>query len=75
MFVALTALLGNGLFGCDAKDAFAHSPPPERPTFVQIDDACADWHKNKFGKKVGRTLVLPVQQALQGYRESECLWE
>ena len=38
MFIALSAQLGHGLFSGDAKDAFAHSPPPETPTFVQIDD-------------------------------------
>ena len=52
MFIALSALLAHGLFGGNAKDAFTHSPPPERPTFVQIDDAYADWYENKFGKKV-----------------------
>ena len=29
MFIALSALLGHSLFGGDAKDAFAHSPPPQ----------------------------------------------
>ena len=64
MFIALSAILGHNLFGGDAKEAFAHSPPPKQPTFVQIDDAYADWYKHKFGKKIDRTLVLPVQHAL-----------
>ena len=64
MFIALSAQLGHGLFSGDAKDAFAHSPPPETPTFVQIDDAYADWYKYKFGVKLDQSLVLPVQHAL-----------
>ena len=38
LFIALSAQLGHVLFGGGAKDAFAHSPPPERPTFAQTDD-------------------------------------
>lgn len=75
LFIALSAQLGHALFGGDAKDAHAHSPPPECPTFVQIDDAYADWYENKFGKKVNRRLALPVQHALQGHPESGRPWE
>ena len=75
LFIALSAQLGRTLFRGNAKDAFAHSPPPERPTFAQIDNAHADWCKNKFGKPVDRRLVLPVQHALQGHPESGRLWE
>ena len=66
----MSAELGHGLFSGDAKDAYAHFSPPETPTFVQIDDAYADWYKNKFGKKIDQSLVLPVQHALQGHPES-----
>ena len=52
MFIAMSAKLGHGLFSGDAKDAYAHSPPPDTPTFVQIDDACANWYEHKFGKKI-----------------------
>ena len=52
MFIAMSAKLGHGLFSGDAKDAYAHSLPPETPTFVQIDDAYADWYEHKFGKKI-----------------------
>ena len=75
MFIALSALLGHSLFVGDTKDVFAHSPPPELPTFVQIDDAYADWYKHKFGNKVDQTLVLPVQHALQGHPKSGRLWK
>ena len=70
MFIAMSAELGHGLFSGDAKDTYAHSPPPETPTFIQIDNAYADWYENKFGKKIDRLLVLPVQHALQGHPES-----
>ena len=52
MFVALSAELGHELFSGDAIDAYVHSPPPETPTFVQIDDTYANWYEHKFGKKI-----------------------
>ena len=67
--------MGHGPFGGDAKEAFSHSPPHERPTFVQIDNAWADWHKHTFEKKIDRHPVLPVSHALQVHPESGCLWE
>ena len=69
LFIALSAQLGHALFGGNAKGAFAHSPPPECPTFVQIDDAHANWCENKFGKPVDHRPVSPAQHALQGHPE------
>jgi Reverse transcriptase (RNA-dependent DNA polymerase) len=62
------------VYGGDAKDAFAHSPPPALPTFVAIDDAYADWYEARHKIKLDRSLVLPVQHALQGHPESGRLW-
>lgn len=75
LFFALSAQMNYQVYGGDAKDAYAHSPPPERPTFVAIDDAYADWFYTKFGYHVDRSKVLPVQHALQGHPESGRLWE
>lgn len=75
LFLALAAIENNLLFSGDAKDAYAHSPPPDIPTFVSIDAAYADWYEWKFNKKIDRTHVLPVQHALQGHPESGRLWE
>ena len=63
------------IYGGDAKDAYAHSPPPSIPTFVSIDDQYAEWYEWKFGVKLDRKKVLPVQHALQGHPESGKLWE
>lgn len=75
LFMAIAALMNYQLFGADAKDAFAHSPPPDTPTFVAIDDAYADWWHHKFGTHIDRSLVLPVLHSLQGHPESGRLWE
>jgi hypothetical protein len=75
MFFALAASRGYRIYGGDAQDAYAHSPPPERPTFVSIDNAYAEWYEQKFKKKINRNHVLPVQHALQGHPESGRLWE
>ena len=74
-FALITTLKGYLIYGGDAKDAYAHSPPPSVPTFVSIDDQYADWYEWKFGTKLDRKKVLPVQHALQGHPESGKLWE
>ena len=58
-------------FGDDAKDACAISPPPETHEFAQTDDAHADRHEWKFGKKLDQqNLVLPVQHTPQDHPQS-----
>ncbi|KAG7369542.1 reverse transcriptase RNA-dependent DNA polymerase [Nitzschia inconspicua] len=75
MFFALAAAHDMQVYGGDATDAFAHSPPPETPTFIMIDDAYAEWYKARFGITLDRNMVLPVLHALQGHPESGRLWE
>jgi hypothetical protein len=75
LFFALAAQMGYNTYGGDAQDAYAHSPPPEHPTFMQIDDAYAEWYAHRFGIHLDRDHVLPVQHALQGHPESGRLWE
>jgi len=75
LFFALAARENYRVYGGDAQDAHAHSPPPETPTFVSIDDAYADWCEHRFKKKLDCSLVLPVLHALQGHPESGKLWE
>jgi len=75
LFFALAARENYRVCGGDAQDAHAHSPPPETPTFVSIDDAHADWCEHRFKKKLDRSLVLPVLHALEGHPESGKLWE
>ncbi|KAG7344102.1 reverse transcriptase RNA-dependent DNA polymerase [Nitzschia inconspicua] len=75
MFFALAAAHDMRVYGGDATDAFAHSSPPETPTFIMIDDAYAEWYKARFGITLDRNMVLPVLHALQGHPESGRLWE
>jgi len=69
-YFALAARENYRVYGGDAQDAYAHSPPPETPTFISIGDAYADWYEHHFKKKLDRSLVLPVLHALQGHPES-----
>jgi len=75
LFFALAARENYRVYGGDAQDAYAHSPPPETPSFVSIDDACGDWYEHRFKKKLDHSLVLPVLHALQGHPKSGKLWE
>jgi hypothetical protein len=75
LFVALTAIMDYNIYGGDAIDAYACSPPPPLPTFVCIDDAYYEWCLKRFRKKLDRQIVLPVLCALQGHPGSDRLWE
>ena len=75
LFLAIAASLNLKIYGGDAKDAYGHSPGPEIPTFMSIDDAYAEWYEEKYGEKIDRRKVLPVRKALQGHPESGRLWE
>ena len=75
LFFAIAANNNLKVFGGDAKDAYGHSPGPEIPTYISIDDQYADWYEWRYGKKINRNKVLPVLRALQGHPESGRLWE
>lgn len=75
LFYALAAQMNYRVYGGDAKDAYAHSPPPKIPTYVQIDVAYAEWYLARRGQSMDRSMVLPVHHALQGHPESGKLWE
>jgi Reverse transcriptase (RNA-dependent DNA polymerase) len=75
LFFALSAVQGMTVYGADAANAFANSPPPSVPTYVAIDDAYFEWYEARHGKRLDRKMVLPVLHALQGHPESGSLWE
>ena len=63
-FLALAAEQNLLLIGGDTKDAFAHSPAPEVPTFMTIDNQYYEWCLHQFGKKLDKSRVLTVLLAL-----------
>ena len=79
LFFVLSAQLGVGVYKSDATDAYAHSPPPDVPTLMAIDEAHADWFQVRHGilpqlyREVGPTEGLPKSTAIAkervvGYR-------
>jgi Reverse transcriptase (RNA-dependent DNA polymerase) len=75
LFFGLCAINGMIIYGADATNAFANSPPPSIPTYVSIDDAYWEWYLERFNVRLDRSKVLPVMHALQGHPESGYLWE
>jgi hypothetical protein len=75
LFFALLAQLRYRVNGGDATNSYAHSPPPEVPTFVSINEAYANWYKDQQGVEIDHYFVLPVLHDLQGHPESGQLWE
>ena len=56
MFFALAASMGHKACGGDTVDACAHSPPPDNPTFVSIDDAYYEWYLKKYNVRLDKSL-------------------
>jgi len=75
LFIALCAADNLTIYGGDAKDAFVHSSGSSMPTFMKLDGAFRDWHKERTGAWLDKDLVLPVLRALQGNPEAARLWE
>jgi hypothetical protein len=75
LFMALAAKLNYTIWKGDVRDAYAHSPGPETPTFIRICDQFADWYQARKGHAVNRSHVIPLLRALQGHPEAGRLWE
>ena len=69
LFLGICADAGLTIYCSDATDAYAHSPAPN-DTYLQVDDAYAEWYNNKFKGKINKRMVLPVHHALQGHPKS-----
>ena len=73
IFLGIAADLNLTIYGGDATDAYAHSPAPN-DTYLAIDDAYADWYKDRFGEEIDRQYILPVKHCLRGHPESGKMW-
>ena len=57
IFLCIAVDLGLTVYGGDATDAYAHSPAPN-DTYIEIDDAYADWYKDTTGKDINQRHFL-----------------
>ena len=73
LFLGICADSGLTIYGGDATDAYAHSLAPN-DTYLQVDDAYAEWYKNKTNKTISKRMVLPVKHALQGHPKNGKMW-
>ena len=51
-FLGMSATLDLKLYSGDAKDAYAHSDPPDMRTYLSIDNAYTEWYEKKFQTKI-----------------------
>jgi hypothetical protein len=75
LFLALSTAFKYVVYADDARDAYAHSPGPQFPTFLSIDHAFSDWYYDRFKISLAPDKIVPVCRALQGHPESGVLWE
>ena len=73
IFLGIATDLSLTVYGGDTTNAYAHSLAPS-DTYLAIDDAYADWYKDKFGEEINRRNLLPVKHCLQGHPESGKMW-
>ena len=68
--------MDHQVFGGNIKDAYAHSPGPDVPTFLKIDNVYADWWKACYpDDKLDCSHVLPILRSLQGHPKSGKIYE
>ena len=70
LFLGLCAHECLKIYGCDIKDAYAHSPAPMIDTYLTVDNAYSSWYREKFNKSINPRHVLPVKHSLQGHPKS-----
>jgi len=77
IFIAITAYLGFIIWGADATNAFAHSPPPDGDIYMAVDEQYARRYNAKYPqrKPIDTSYVMLVKHALQGHPESPRLYE
>ena len=63
------------VYGGDIRDAFAHSPSPDVPSYMQTDDAYSEWWTQRYNKDVNRSYFLPVLRCLRGHPEYGKIYE
>ena len=68
--MGICADLGLTVFGGDATDAYTRYPAPNN-TYLAVDDAYAEWYKDKHAIEISKIYVLPMYHALQGQPKSE----
>ena len=74
LFLGIAAANNLRIYSSDIRDAYAHSEKPIVDTYLAIDDAYSDWYFKKYGKRLNKRRVLPVQHSLQGHPESGKMW-
>ena len=75
LYFALSSALGYFIRASDTTNAFQTTIIDKVSTYMRIDDAFAEWYEDKFGVKIDRSKVLPIERALQGHPLSGALWE
>ena len=75
LFLALVAINDHKVYGGDIKDDFVHSPSPDIPTYMRIDNVYSEWWSQCYDKEINRSHVLPVLCCLQGHPESGKIYE
>ena len=60
LFLAIAAMNCKLVFGSDAVNAFAESPPPKAPLYLKFDEAYRNWYKHKHKKDIPIPMYVRV---------------
>ena len=75
MFFAICAAMGYYIRAGDVQNCFQTTDGHEVRTYLKVDETYAEWYEDRFGEKLDRSMVLPIEKALQGHPLSGALWE
>lgn len=66
LLLGICANAGLTIYGWDDTVVYVHSPDPN-DTYIQVDDAYAEWYRDKYKRTISKQLILPVKHALQDH--------
>ena len=71
----LAAIDDHKVNGVDIKDTLTHSPSPDVPTCMCINNAHSEWWTQRYKKDISHCHVLPILRCFQGHPESGKIYE
>ena len=77
IFICIATYLNYIIWGADATNAFAYSPPPKGEVYMAVDQQYVEWYHHTYPDhaRINLDYVMRVQHALQGHPESGHLWQ
>ena len=69
LFLGIFADAGLTIYDGNVMNVYTHSPVLKN-TYLQVEEAYAEWCRDKYKTKLSKRMVLHIKHALQGHSKS-----